>query len=373
MASDKRHTKTPCPSSPPDYYEELGLSRQASPEEIRRTYRNLAWLLHPDRCQDDDMRRVAESQLKRLNAIVAVLLDPEQRRRYDESLQHCGDSWPRKIRSLQMRLAALTAGRPRRWIWAGGGIVLLGLVTWILVAKPSRAPRAVTVATSHQQPSVTERKAAPAAARADPVPTLLPNAPQKAANSRNARDLAPPEPHTVETQTAVEHTRSESLASHAESPGEQASFPTPSIAGATPSAPKPPESSPSSGRSARTYSGWWLLVPGTTAEVPAELYPPIYVEMFIEQNGALLRGRYKGRYHVTDRAISPEVSFTFEGRAEGNEPELTWRGGQGAEGRLRLRWVGENSMEVRWWTTNFGAELGLSSGIATLIRVEERR
>lgn len=373
MASDNRQTRHLTRFSPPNYYEELGLSRHASPEEIRRTYRNLAWLLHPDRCQDDDMRRVAEAQLKRLNAIVAVLLDPEQRRRYDESLERSEGSWLWKIRALQVRLAALSATRPRSWVWAGGGLLLLGLLTWLVVAKPSRAARSLSSATPHVQRDLAENRAVPA--KLQPAPAALPlaSAPQRTTNSKKLPQLAPPQPEADNIQTTLELPRSESPAPHAESASEQASPPAPSIAEAAPSTPRPAEGGPARDCSARTYSGWWVLVPGKATEMPAELYPPIYVEMFIEQKGAVLRGRYKGRYQVTDRAISPEVSFTFEGRAQGDEPELTWRGAQGAEGRLRLRWVGENSMEVRWWTTNFGTELGLSSGIATLIRVEERR
>jgi hypothetical protein len=319
------------------------------------------------------MRRVAEAQLKRLNAIVDVLLDPEQRRRYDKSLEHSQNSLLCKIRALQVRLAALSATPPRSWVWAGGGLVLLGLLTWFVVAKPTRAPHSLAAATPHVQRDRAENRALPAKPQAAPVALPSVGAPQRTTNSKKPPEPAPPEPEAVDMQRTLEHPPSESPAPHAEPASEQASPPVPAIAEVAPPRPKPAEGGAARDRSARTYSGWWLLVPGTTAEVPAELYPPIYVEMFVEQKGPVLRGRYKGRYQVTDRPISPEVSFTFEGRAQGDEPEFTWRGAHGAQGRLRLRWVGENSLEVRWWTTNFGTELGLSSGIATLVRAEERR
>ena len=69
-----------------NYYEELGLNRSASTDEIRQAYRRLARWLHPDQHQDAQARRLAEGQMKRLNEVVAALTDPERRRRYDLAL-----------------------------------------------------------------------------------------------------------------------------------------------------------------------------------------------------------------------------------------------------------------------------------------------
>ena len=65
------------------HYDEFGLPPTASLEEIQRAHRNLAKLLHPDPIQDGEVRRVAENQLKRLNGIYSVLVDPARRRQYD--------------------------------------------------------------------------------------------------------------------------------------------------------------------------------------------------------------------------------------------------------------------------------------------------
>lgn len=63
-----------------DYYDILGVSRQAGPEEIKKAYRRLAIKHHPDRNPDD---RKAEERFKEINEAYAVLSDPEKRRNYD--------------------------------------------------------------------------------------------------------------------------------------------------------------------------------------------------------------------------------------------------------------------------------------------------
>lgn len=62
-----------------DYYEVLGVSRQASPEEIQRAYRKLARTYHPDVNKDPG----AEDQFKKVAEAYEVLKDADKRRRYD--------------------------------------------------------------------------------------------------------------------------------------------------------------------------------------------------------------------------------------------------------------------------------------------------
>lgn len=62
-----------------DHYEVLGVSRDASTEDIRRAYRKLARELHPDVNQEEG----AEEKFKLVTHAYEVLSDPEQRDRYD--------------------------------------------------------------------------------------------------------------------------------------------------------------------------------------------------------------------------------------------------------------------------------------------------
>jgi curved DNA-binding protein len=62
-----------------DYYEALGVPRDASSEDIRRAYRKLARQYHPDVNKEPD----AEDRFKEISEAYEVLRDPEKRERYD--------------------------------------------------------------------------------------------------------------------------------------------------------------------------------------------------------------------------------------------------------------------------------------------------
>jgi len=63
-----------------DYYETLGVSRNATLEEVKTSYRRLALRYHPDRNPGD---RIAEEQFKRISEAYQVLSDTEKRQIYD--------------------------------------------------------------------------------------------------------------------------------------------------------------------------------------------------------------------------------------------------------------------------------------------------
>ena len=63
-----------------DYYEVLGVSRTATDEELKKAYRKLAQIHHPDKNRDD---KSAEDKFKELGEAYEALSNPEKRAAYD--------------------------------------------------------------------------------------------------------------------------------------------------------------------------------------------------------------------------------------------------------------------------------------------------
>lgn len=63
-----------------DYYKIMGVSKTASPEEIKKAYRKLAMQHHPDRNSDNPK---AEAEFKKIGEAYSVLSDPAKRQQYD--------------------------------------------------------------------------------------------------------------------------------------------------------------------------------------------------------------------------------------------------------------------------------------------------
>jgi curved DNA-binding protein len=64
-----------------DYYSTLGVSREATEDEIKKAFRKLARIHHPDVAAD---KSTAEAKFKEINEAYEVLGDPEKRRKYDQ-------------------------------------------------------------------------------------------------------------------------------------------------------------------------------------------------------------------------------------------------------------------------------------------------
>jgi curved DNA-binding protein len=72
-----------------DYYKVLGVSRDASADELRKAFRKLAREYHPDVAKD---KAKAEEKFKEINEAYEVLSDPEKRKKYDT----LGANWNRQ-------------------------------------------------------------------------------------------------------------------------------------------------------------------------------------------------------------------------------------------------------------------------------------
>ncbi len=66
----------------PNYYEVLGIEKNATPSEIKQKFRQLAKELHPDKTKDSD----TESKMAEINKAYEILSDQEKRERYDKYL-----------------------------------------------------------------------------------------------------------------------------------------------------------------------------------------------------------------------------------------------------------------------------------------------
>ncbi|MCW2547755.1 MAG: molecular chaperone DnaJ [Mycobacterium sp.] len=96
-------------SQSPNFYETLGISRDAKPEEIQRAYRKLARQLHPDVNKDPS----AEERFKAVSEAYDVLSDPDTRRRYD--------AFGADFRSVPEGVDPQTWARARSHAGAGAG------------------------------------------------------------------------------------------------------------------------------------------------------------------------------------------------------------------------------------------------------------
>ena len=65
-----------------DYYEILGLDKNASEDDIKKAYRHLAKKWHPD--ANPDNKKEAEEKFKEIGEAYSVLSDPQKKKNYDQ-------------------------------------------------------------------------------------------------------------------------------------------------------------------------------------------------------------------------------------------------------------------------------------------------
>lgn len=99
-----------------DLYKELGVSKGASADEIKKVYKKLAAQLHPDKNPGDQK---VEARFKSVNRAYQVLSDPEKRRMYDEFGEDSLREGFNPAAARAYRNAAQAAGARRA---RGGGV-----------------------------------------------------------------------------------------------------------------------------------------------------------------------------------------------------------------------------------------------------------
>ncbi len=328
-----------------NYYEELGVARDAPVEEIHLAYKNLVRLLHPDQQADEGLRRVAEQQMRRVNAIREVLTDPARRRLYDAALDRAAAPLARYCRRP-------FGSREASMLLAGAAIASF---LWF-AGKPQEGfsirppPRAAASRTAPELPLTAS------------VPA--PQPPKRIAPGRREAEVVAPYNPAAEPASAPHPSEAPRDDEEVDPPAPAAVAPITS-----PLLPQPPAQA---GRPSPRFSGAWLYVRPRVPERDATVYPAEYVEAFIVESGDRLRGRYRARFRIPDRPISPEVVFLFEGRSQQDRAHLEWTGAGGARGEAELRLTSEQTMEFNWVATELGTQMGLGSGSAILTRRQER-
>jgi curved DNA-binding protein CbpA len=326
------------------YYEDFGLPSSASPEQIRETFRILVRLLHPDHQTDPVLQRAADGQMRRILRAYAVLSDPEQRRLYDAEL-HAPPERPTPV-VIRTPNAVVVRTRLQRGhlLWMGAAIVSLGTIFWL--------------ATEGQSSPVFRKVSAQ---DADPVKLI-----------ENSRQLV----NRPVGRRAAEQTTTRVPAQNPAPPRplpevQPMETPAPLVETSTFASPQLPAPAELAHVKLDRFAGFWAYPHEKNFQRQSGQYPPQFIEASIAEHEGVIRGKYRARYYVSDRPISPNVNFEFEGKIEGSAANLPWHGEGGSTGVMEIKLLSAEEMELIWTATDFGQTLGLASGKAVLMRRPE--
>jgi curved DNA-binding protein CbpA len=349
------------------YYEELGVAPGASPEQIRDAFRLLVRLLHPDQQTDPQLKEIAETQMRKINRIYAVLSDPQSRRRYDEVFDESFEP-PIVLKAPTVDLAQWAS----RLSWGAAIVVSAALLIWLATDNPpagqGRAPDPSGVLASTSILSA-----------APPDPSASPDISPSTRISQLQSDLSAA---IVERDAAVHEleklrgTPQTARSGRFEAPEGQDPR-VPLTITELPSAPRTPVVAPANSAASRLerpvsreFTGFWFYAKPALGQKNKNqaLYPPEYIEATITEETGAVHGRVHSRFHIVDRPISPDVNFTFTGTSNGSQVNCLWTGMGGAKGEMTLKLTAENFLRIDWNASDLGSQLGLSSGTAVLTR-----
>ena len=154
-----------------DWYEIMELPPEASPEDIKRQFRFLCQVWHPDKFSSGQHKARAEERMKMINAAYAALSDPGKRKTYDAGRasqqswqqqqqrrqeedwrqeeryrQRQEEEWWRKVNEVKPASNALNANPWWRWVFAAVSILLLIFAAlWLMKETLHRSPPQPTI------------------------------------------------------------------------------------------------------------------------------------------------------------------------------------------------------------------------------------
>ncbi len=321
------------------YYDELGIAPDASPEEIRKAFRGVSRMLHPDLQPEGALRHLAEAQMKRLNEVVETLCHEDRRVAYDSALYAVPlGALPLPVEKLQIKtpLPALVAG-------LAVGCLLMYCVAVITRPGFEAAERAV-----------------------DEGPVMI-TSPGSAAPGNGPKSVKPQPAASARRASSSTFERDQSFASEASPSHRVPPLPIESIIAVPVASPLPVlDSGPLLAPPPQPLSGIWLHAIDLKDKPALWAYAADYVELRLQETDGEIVGTYRSRYRVPNRVFQPEVAFRFRGPAKGQE--FDWEGTGGARGKIYIQLHGENIMEASWKVAGSGNVNGLAAGSATLVR-----
>jgi hypothetical protein len=365
-----------------NYYDELGVSRDAPVQEIRQAYRVLVRLLHPDAQSEGELKLAAERQLNRLNAMIAILSTPELRRAYDlqlglESCRRLVPAPPEAVSEFARRedngTNLVARAKPLiRLVFQYWSFILIGAVTCgatlasLLLHNPSE-----TLPESRNMEAV--RSASVAAPKARPATQLPQRQAQMTAQDSQAE---PAEGVAFQVESPPFRIRPTVMAKSTVNTLHPMRIPLPAgsqpLVTAVPPEPASKTASPPAAiasSSSDPFAGNWFYAVDLDTSQASDGYRAVYVELLLSERGETLSGNYRARYLIPDKAISPEVSFHLEGKVgPGRSARVPWTAANGARGEAELNVNASGVMDFHWWSTEIPEKAGLSSGNAKLVR-----
>jgi hypothetical protein len=376
------------------------------------------------------LKQLAETQMRRLNSIVATLLDPEEREEYDEQLkgEAIGHA-PRQStwRSVPWWIAStfgaivLTVGAV--WFWADRMGSSISTHTPIVIENPdtSGPSKETTTTVPVPMPSATEgvQTAQPEPPRptvtAPPAPTPLKEKPAEATGGFPAppatkvaapAPMLPPvsapfvKPKSAEPANAPKREAARNIAPAAKTvpaelpkiDGKRKLGPVPLVSQVTvPKQQWQTDGAPALGNAAVPAEDDWVVVDHGRISAPKALrndplegewvyaptepekgkpgfYPPEFIKLKLVKQADGMHGEYNARYNVADsRPVSPEVSFDLKS-VDKDSRKYVWTAADGRHGTFEIRLLESDIMRLEWRTTGGRSGPALTSGMATLVR-----